>query len=116
MHKAIVLNDYLKRSRIVNYNHCTFCENTIESLLHLMWECPVTKLFWGQVQKVIEELCPNMGTLYFAPFQIVLNLVHEDVANIANFIALVAKQFIYCKCCEKFCPNIFQFKKLIFET
>ena len=51
VHRRISRNRYLFKVGLSTSEQCTFCENTSESLLHLFWECPKTKVLWNEVIK-----------------------------------------------------------------
>ena len=51
IHRRISTNRYLFRVGLSPNEQCSFCENTSESLLHVFWKCPKTKVFWNKVIK-----------------------------------------------------------------
>jgi len=51
IHRRISTDRYLFKVGISSSEQCSFCENTSQSLLHLFWECPKTKVFWNEVMK-----------------------------------------------------------------
>ena len=116
LHSAIVTNEYLKRCRIVNDNWCTFCDETTETIEHLLWQCYHVQTFWNNVRQFINEILPDLLQLHFSLYTIMMNKVHDKANHVANFIVLGAKQFIYRMRCAKSRPNFHMFKRIVYTV
>jgi len=49
LHRRIALNSFLSKIGISETVLCYLGKTDKETLIHLFWECPVTKTFWGRV-------------------------------------------------------------------
>ena len=41
---------------------CTFCNEEVETIDHIFWECPDVTSFWKQFQSFIRDKGPNIIT------------------------------------------------------
>ena len=108
LHNKIFCNDQLFYWKKLTSNCCDFCD-TKQSIVHLMFECPIVRPIWMRLQaafwKAEIECNINKATVIF-------NQIHENHTHICNTVALIVKQFIYrCKCQNK-APN---FNEVIHE-
>ena len=79
---------------------CNWCGLVPETDIHLLVECPEIKDFWEEVYMVMESYTSE--TLDKSTSAKIFNQVHPTQVNVCNFIALVAKQYIYsCKCLKR---------------
>ena len=72
---------------------CSFCENTSESLLHLFWKCPKTKVFWNEVIKWFGNFS-FLLTKSFSP-QLCLGFVDDTTALLLHHALLIARYHIF---------------------
>ena len=98
--RGLVTNVQLCKWNIVESNLCTFCGEALETVPHLLVECPHVHMIWQSVFKFIaEEYGPvriNTETC-----NIIMNNIVESKCSIANFICLISKQYIYSQRCLK---------------
>ena len=97
-------NEKLHKVKLSDTPMCTFCNNEIETLLHLFIECNKVVNIW---QKVIENLLQPFGVSSLTKEQIVLGVETTAEQNeIINHIILEVKYYIYMckldKCTPKF--------------
>ena len=99
LHRILPTAKYLKLCKISNSDLCTFCNENVETLEHLYWECGIVKVFWEEFTICLKEKCYNCARLTLN-----LNLILFGVSqNIRtdkpfDFILLYAKFYIYkCK-------------------
>ena len=56
----------------INYSDlCSFCNNSLETLLHIFWECPQVKIFWNDVKKWLGNFLCFLTKSFFFPFSYV---------------------------------------------
>ena len=83
--------------------NCTFCNNPLESISHLFWECQITKNF---VQNVYEEIRENYP-LYFSHWN-KRNFIFSDQGNSIlsphNIFSLYLKYYIWISRCNGVVP------------
>ena len=65
---------------------------------HVLWECREVNRFWQELWERNKELRINLHN-------IVLNLIHEKVDSVFNYICVIAKQYIYRCRCQRVLPN-----------
>ena len=70
---------------------CSFCSSTVETILHLFWECAVAQSFWSEIFAFINKLID--ASLQF-PRNVVLLLTFES--PLVNFLITIGKYVIYC--------------------
>ena len=73
------------------------CQSAQETLLHLLWECPITEAFWNSVQQffVSVDLIPAFQALTSCQC---LGLKGEKSALLFNHCLLLGRFYIYsCK-------------------
>ena len=110
LHRALVTNIHLQRWGIKTDSLCTFCENAMETVEHLLISCEYVSVLWWKVFELMgtytnQKLVQSTETILF-------NRVAKS-GNIANFICLVTKQFVYGKKCAKQIPHFNDIKALI---
>ena len=93
VHRRISTNRYLLKVGLSSSEQCTFCENTSESLLHLFWECPKTKVFWNEVIKWLGNFSCLL-TKSFSP-QLCLGFVDDTTALLLHHALLIARYHIF---------------------
>ena len=87
-----ILKQDISSVKFSSSEQCTFCENTSESLLHLFWECPKTKLFWNKVIKWLGNFSCLL-TKSFSP-QLCLGFVDDTTALLLHHALLIARYHI----------------------
>ena len=85
----VCTNDILYKWKIVNSPMCDWCNNTIQMVEHLLYECTVTNRIWEELSKRIFINC-NL-----TKHTILNNYVHTENAHVGNVITLITKQFIF---------------------
>lgn len=48
-HRIYATNEYLAKIEIIRSSKCSFCANSVESISHLFWQCPITQIFIKEV-------------------------------------------------------------------
>jgi len=106
LHRILPTNRYLKICKIVESHNCTFCNNEIETVEHLLWECIYVQLFWKDLLELLRAKCTHCDRFTFSKQLIIFGLKqHVKLDSAIDFIILFAKFFIYkCKL-EKVIPQ-----------
>ena len=87
---------------------CTFCNNAPETLLHLFWNCEVSKHFWAVLLNYINNKC-NTNLIEWNAYDVLFGGRNQDTC-ISN-ILLQAKYYLYCNKIKKQLPSIEVFSK-----
>ena len=110
LHRILVTNEDLHKWKLKDTALCNFCEEEIETTVHLFLECEVTKLFWKELEDWLYR--NNNIRVKIQPSEIILgNLNIEN--NLFDLVYLVGKQYVYaCRCTEGF-PTLTNFLKTL---
>ena len=95
----IFCNDRLYYWKIVKSQQCEFCNYDKQNVLHLLWECPMTRDIWKEFKKFIDNAMPIEQPIILNPSTIILNSIHTDPMHLFNLMALIIKQHIYAMKC-----------------
>ena len=110
LHYITATRDKLFQWKIIESDICTFCNEEIETLPHLLVECEVIKIFWIDLKKWLTEkthtkIDPNV-------LEIIIGFQNENFVMF-NAVYLLAKKYICsCSSAQKF-PNLTAFKNCI---
>ena len=84
---AVITNKHLYRYKIKENDLCSFCTESTETVMHLLYTCKYVKPLWGW----ISDLCQIK--LNFA--NILLNNVMDNPSRAENCVVLLTKFYIY---------------------
>ena len=104
LHRNTITNKNLQlwdRNKPIHEQHtdkCTFCNNVIETIEHLFYDCVQIKKIWGELFDWIHEKCGLR--INFSRFEIILNAANDDL-NIFNLIFMIVKKQLYSIRCAK---------------
>lgn len=77
---------------------CTFCNERVETLVHLFFMCEVSDRIWQSVIQYVNDL-EIANDLDYSIANRILNCVSVKPAHIVNCLILVTKQYLFrCKC------------------
>ena len=97
---TLITNVQLVHYKIKDTNLCTFCDNKIETLIHLFWDCPKIRPIWDWF--VINFDCElNFINVLFSRLRSMNRLVDK--------LSLIAKYYIYKTRCTTFVIRIEEF-------
>ena len=63
---CLTTNYVLKKMKIRNFEHCTFCRLGTEKIRHLFWDCRIVSSFLVSVKDELDRICPGYD-LGFTP-------------------------------------------------
>ena len=101
LQRGLVTNVQLCDWRITPSDECSFCRKEKETLLHLFVRCSEVSTLWEEISQLIKRNYDDQAEISLSARNIVLNAIVAKKRHIANFICLVAKQFIYRQRCLK---------------
>ena len=99
LHNVLVTNEKLSKWGIQDNNLCTFCNNTPETIDHLMLTCPFSKIIWNHVFDTIAE--SSQCNVMLNDIEKMLGISDSILADFYNMICVTVKQYLYlCRCCN----------------
>ena len=108
--RSLVTNYLLEKWGIVNSNECSFCNTAEETVIHLLYGCPVVCELW---KKIVEYVAQRFnGDCQITVYNVIFNRI-SDRNNLVNLLCLITKQYIYRQRCMKQ-PLVFEQVKQIF--
>lgn len=107
IHRILVTNKDLYRYKLIDSAKCTFCDQELESILHLMTDCSIVKQLWHDLSEWIKGKLQI--DIEFKDSDIILGLM-EKRNDVLNLIIIVTKQFIYSNRCYGSVPTIDRLK------
>jgi exonuclease III len=110
LHFITATREKLFQWNIVESDVCTFCNEQIETLPHLLVECEVVKLFWIDLQLWLYERTDILFDLNV--HEIIIGFQDENLIMF-NAVYLLAKKYILRCSYENNFPNLTAFKKFI---
>ena len=106
--RGLVLNDKLFKWRLKDSSLCTFCEEHIETDLHLLIYCKHSKKFWLQVEEFMNLY--STDPINFDVDTVLWNRLVEKSRHVKNTICLIAKYHLFSQRCFNKHPNFELFK------
>ena len=113
LHRSIVTNKMLYIWKVVESPKCSFCKTEIETMIHLFVNCVKVQELWNHIKTVVEHRFRMRMELNAE--NLIMNTVHNNPSNIANFICLVVKQYIYRQRCHKKSLNVYEIESRILQ-
>ena len=111
LHRILPTNHLLKIWQIKDSDTCSFCGQDIETLMHLFYNCHITRNFWLQVKEWIRS--ESGITFDFNVTDVMMLTINETIPMALLNVLLIAKVFIY-KCKQSgSIPFIFNFDTYI---
>ena len=91
LHHRFYTNEKLYKMSIKRSDKCSFCLETIDSVEHMLIQCPIIRNLWGCVRDWIEEL--GMPNYNITDSKIIIG--DTENALCINSIILLTKKVIY---------------------
>jgi hypothetical protein len=100
VHRILITNSFLYKCELKETELCTFCTETKESLvsiLHYLWGCPVAKRFWT-LFNIWFSSALDLEVFELTPKETVLGIFSDEssLQKIVPFLFLVARNYIHC--------------------
>ena len=104
----VFTNEKLYRLGLVASPICTFCQETAESIEHLLFSCKVSSEFWKHVLSWLKDNGIYIETL--KEWDIILGKFDiKDSFILINHLLLLGKYYIYSKKCQNSLPTVHGF-------
>ena len=114
VHRIIPTQKLLHSMGLVISPICDFCEDEVETIMHLFWECPQSRSFWNYLSMWISGSCVHLAGLKLNVFS-VLFLEIDALDPTLHLIIALAKYYIF-NCKTNRCPPSLQaFKRIIVQ-
>ena len=97
--RALVTNVLLFKWGLAQSSDCYFCNQYVETIIHLFWECPTIQDMWQEMRVFLEQYFKV--ELNLTATNVIFNQVVERRMHVVNFIVLVIKQYVYKQRCLK---------------
>lgn len=98
LHDCLVNRYWLKKWKIVNNDECEICETSCDNIVHVYWECQLTRAFWT----TFTEWCTSkLGHFDFEIDDVFLGCDNETVCC----LIFIAKRHIYLKRLDNEAPD-----------
>ena len=110
LHRGLVLNTHLFHWKMRDTNQCSFCDNDVETLCHIFFNCPEVRKIWDQATQFIANY--DSAPLELTPQTVILNKVGRK-GSVSNLIVSIIKQYIYRQRCKNMPLN---FEDIRYET
>ena len=105
-HRAIISNVHLKHWGVIDNNLCSFCNAEKESYVHMFISCSKVQELWLMFFGWLDEQGFDGSKLEISYKSLMFNTLGGKDVPLANFLALVIKQYIYRKRCLKQSLNV----------
>ena len=116
LQRAIVTNVQLCSWHILSSSLCSFCHQDEETVIHLLYNCPIVQELWGNIISFIKQEYKATNVTFILSYKrVVLNNI-VDGNHIANFVCLLAKYYIYSQRCLKRELHISSLKSFVKKT
>ena len=93
-HRILPTRKMLKIFGIIDNDQCIFCRQAVETMLHLLVDCPKVKTFWDQIWRAFKRGNVLYRTEELTPMKITCG-VHRGGEYDLNLFSLLAKWFIW---------------------
>jgi hypothetical protein len=94
-HRIIFTNHLLMKCKLSETALCTFCNDAIEKIEHLFWECQYAKNIWISLASYLQKSL-NFK-LDIDPFVCMFNCYSGDLPQCVNICSLLVKKYL-CAC------------------
>ena len=95
---------------LVTEDTCTFCKNTPETILHLLWQCEISQDFFRELKIYIENKC-NIQINAWGVKEVIFG--SSKIDKVQNLILLQAKFYLYYNKTKGQLPSLEPFKKRV---
>ena len=114
LHRRIATNDFLNKIGVSLSAMCTFCNEYVETLEHVFWECKFSQSFWKNVTEWLTKNLKQLPDLHFSMLTC-LGLIPSSTILISHTF-LIARRLIYISRLRGVIPKQSAFERLIFKT
>ena len=112
LQRGLVTNVHLCYWHMTDTNLCSFCQRSKETVVHLLYECPLVYPLWEEFATFIKKDFKVEVTELSAKL-IITNQLMPRKGSIVNFLCLVLKQYVYAKRCMGQQPNFTEYRRKV---
>ena len=100
LQRSLITNVQLHQWNISDNDKCSFCNESQESVLHLMLFCPKVQQLWLGIEQYMQQF--SKDKIHFATDTVIMNrLIYHPIGHVKNAICLFTKYYIYKQRCLK---------------
>ncbi len=103
-HNSLITNSKLKYFGIRTDNRCTFCNLYKENILHLLYECNISRTLWLQLMDWLNR--DRRDKIVIQSKNIILGIRGEPNDLPLNHIILLTKYYLYKSRCKNIEPTL----------
>ena len=108
LHSILNTKYLLKRKKVVDDDCCSFCKEEVETMDHLLFECPVSQTFWSDFQFFWKET--TTITIHLSLKEVILGISAKS--ELLNHLVLLGKRYLFCSSKHSESPNFKRFLSL----
>jgi len=97
--RSLVTNKFLNICKIRDDDRCYYCDNSSETIEHLLYDCERVQNFWISLCNIIQEVF-NIRP-YIVRRNVLLGSHNTGYDSLLNFIFVTCKRYIYVTRCLK---------------
>ncbi len=94
LHRIIATNQWLCKKKIIDNPHCSDCTDQVETIEHMLLNCPKSKLLWRELTQMYmvkegKQISPSVSTIILG--------IRSGSPKLRcwNYLALLTKFYIY---------------------
>jgi len=98
VHRLLPTRKYLYDCKLAEDPLCSFCNENVQTIQHLFWQCEIVQTFWSFFERHLYDNCSHCNTLKLTEKLVLFGCNNNVVTDFGfDYILVVAKFFIY-KC------------------
>ena len=112
LHRRIPTKQFLCLCKISPTPLCPFCNNHEESILHMLWSCPLSQKFWSDLTALINLHCEHAVNFVCDEMLIVFGVSNRtSTDSVMDLLILLAKFYLYKNKMLNTAPNVKAFMR-----
>ena len=97
-HRYLTTNETMARWDKNIDGNCALCKKELESVIHLMWECPDVQKLWKALTRWFDRYCYIKLDLDCK--KVIFNMYKDEFADLVNTVILITKYYVYAQRCK----------------
>ena len=112
LNSILYTNELLCKIGYVSNPNCSFCQQTIETIPHILFDCSFAISFWKEVYWQILNKLKSCESLTPEYRDIILGLSKEKM-DLLNYILILGKSYLWTCRCNIIKPCLSHFKRIL---